>query len=131
VAEDREVREKELQKVCRRKQRIFAKSRRVISIQVIGSGRTHGKGSTHHDSQFKKAESRGERTREVRTHDSITVIDRERTRTVDLVPKNSPIQKSGKEEEATHESPKVRGHEGSWPTVIVHGHIKEEPSIES
>jgi hypothetical protein len=31
----------------RERTRIFAKSRRAISIQVVGSGRTCGKGSTH------------------------------------------------------------------------------------
>jgi hypothetical protein len=55
----------------------------------------------------------------------ITVVDHERTWTIDLVPRihDSEI---GEKEKAAHESSEARDHEGSWPTVIVHGHIKEE-----
>ena len=32
----------------------------------------------------------------------------------------------GKEDETSCKSPKVQGSEGSWPTIVVRGHINEE-----
>jgi hypothetical protein len=98
-----------------------------FQIQTIGSGRAHGKGSgIPSDSEVRKKQSR-EETGLVKSKLMIRSqsLIAGGTWTVDLVPKSSSIQKSGKGER-THESPKVWGHEGSWPMATVRGHIKRE-----
>jgi hypothetical protein len=115
VAEDREVREKELQKVCGRKQGSSRSREERFQIQVVGSGRTRGKDQRITDSQSEEAESRGDRlAKSELTIRSQSLIAR-RTRTVDLVPKHSPIQKIGKEEEALMKVPKCRVTKGVGP----------------
>jgi hypothetical protein len=114
------------------KTRIFVKSRRAISNPghwIWKDTWQRISASLIHNQKKQSREETGLAKSEL-TIRSQSLIAR-RTRTVDLVPKHSSIQKIGKEEEATRESPEVWGHEGSWPTVIVHGHINEEVSIES
>jgi hypothetical protein len=43
VGKDQEVQKQELREVFRKKTSVFTKSRREISIQIIGSGRARGR----------------------------------------------------------------------------------------
>jgi hypothetical protein len=56
----------------------------------------------------------------------ITAIDHERNEDHRYCPKEFIDSEIGKEEEATCESPEVRGRKGSCSMVIVCGHINEE-----
>jgi hypothetical protein len=65
-----------------------------------------------------------ERTRKIQAHNSITDVDHEKNKDCRSSPEEFVDSEVGKEEEVTRKSPKIRGREGSWPTVVTHGHIK-------
>jgi hypothetical protein len=93
VAEDREVREQELQKVCRGKTKIFAKSRRAISIQTIGSGRARGRDPCISEEEPFGEKSRGEYPKSWEA-EVILVVHRGRTRGKDQHIVDSQIGRS-------------------------------------
>jgi hypothetical protein len=93
--------------------------------RTIGSGRKHMwqriNTSLIHDQKKQSREETGLAKSELTIRSQPLIARKNEDRRSG--PNHSSIQKSGKEEEVTHESPEVQGRERIWPMVIVYGHI--------